>query len=603
MFEVPFDPTKIRNFSIIAHIDHGKTTLTDRFLEVATGEAKTSRVGKKEARIMDSNPIEKERGITIKLAPVRLEYQGYVLNLIDTPGHVDFGYEVNRSLAAVEGALLIVDATQGVQAQTLSNYHKARELGLKIIPVINKIDLPVADVDKTILELIDAFDFKEEEILLVSAKTGEGVEAVLKRVIEVVPPPNEGKVDEPTRALVVTATFDRHKGAIAYIRVMSGTVRAHDELAFVYSQKTFNPLEVGVFTPTKKSTGELRAGEVGYVETALKDIRQLHIGDTLTRVTDLEKIEPLAGYKEPQPVVFMELYPVDADEFANLADAVLKLSYHDAALQFTNTYSAALGSGLRCGFLGILHAEIVLERLKEEYEIDLIATAPTVDYLIELKTGEKMHVHSPVNWPDESQIKKVMEPMARVEIFTPEKYSSEIIQFVRNRRGNLLESQFTASNIKLMFQLPLSELITNFHDELKALSSGFASLEYTIGEYQEIEAVKVNILLNGEAVEALSFIAPAERAESEGRAMTAKLKEVVPRQLFEIPVQAAIGGKVIARETIKAYRKDVTAKLYGGDVTRRQKLLKKQAKGKKRMKQFGRVELDQDVFLSLLKRN
>lgn len=587
----------IRNFSIIAHIDHGKTTLTDRLLEL------TGNIGRgRGERIMDSNPIEKERGITIKLAPVRLNYKGYELNLIDTPGHVDFGYEVSRSLSACEGAVLVVDATQGVQAQTLSNYYKAQKLGLKIIPVINKIDLPVADVDGTILELMEAFGFKQEEVVCVSAKSGLNVEKVLEKIIEVIPPPEKNLTLAP-RGLIMTATFDRHRGAIAYVRMIDGKITNKDKLEFFANGKSFNPLEIGCFNPEMQPLEELVAGDVGYVCTGLKDIRQLAIGDTLTTAPKEKNLLPLPGFKKVRPVVFMEIYPVDADLFPEMQDAVTKLSYHDAALTFNNTYSNALGSGIKIGFLGILHAEIVLERLNQEFEIDLIATAPTVDYLVTLKTGEQKHIFVPADLPDPSEIEKIEEPLADLEIFTPDSYSSAIIQFCRERRGELISSDFTAGNIKLKVKLPLAELITDFHDQLKSLSSGFASLEYEVGNYAPVKAVKVNILLNGEQVEALSFITIEEEAEKRGREMVIKLKEAIPKQMFEIPVQATIGGKIIARETIKAWRKDVTAKLYGGDVTRRQKLLKKQARGKKRMKQFGKVELNQEVFLTLLKSN
>ncbi|MCL2110273.1 translation elongation factor 4 [Microgenomates group bacterium] len=593
----------IRNFSIIAHIDHGKTTLTDRFLELT----KAVRRDKLKSQMMDSNPIERERGITIKLAPVRMNYtaqdgQNYILNLIDTPGHVDFGYEVSRSLAACEGALLIVDATQGVQAQTLSNFHKARELGLTIIPVINKVDLPVADTDQTTLELIDAFGFREEEIIAVSAKSGLNVAAVLEQIVRRLPPPITTPA-APPRALIITATFDRHKGAIAYVRMIDGAISAKDELFFINKQKSFSPLDLGFFTPAPASQPRLTAGEVGFIATGLKDIRDLQIGDTITSLAHKDVAIALSGYREPKPVVFMELFPIDADEFPLLLDAVTKLSFHDAALQFSSTHSNALGSGLRAGFLGILHAEIVLERLQKEFDIALIATSPTVEYQVIMKnTNQTRLVHSPVSMPDPSQISSIQEPIIHAQIFSPEAYVSSLIQFVQNRRGILLESEYLLGNTVLKIELPLSELITNFHDELKSLSSGFASLEYELAGFKEVDALKVNILLNGEVIEALSFIAVASEADQQGRNMVSKLKEVVPRQMFEIPIQAAIGGKIIARETIKAFRKDVTAKLYGGDVTRRQKLLKKQAKGKKRMKQFGKVELSQDVFLSLLRK-
>ncbi len=599
---LPVSSDKIRNFSIIAHIDHGKTTLTDRLLEL------TGNVTRGQAeRVMDSNPIEKERGITIKLAPVRLNYRGFQLNLIDTPGHVDFNYEVSRSLAACEGALLVVDATQGVQAQTLSNYYKAARLGLKIIPVINKIDLPVADVEKTTLELMEAFDFAPEDVIAVSAKSGVGVEKILDAIIRQIPPPSSsqyaGAPDDPACGSIITATFDRHRGAVAYVRMYQGQIHHDDKLIFLANGQTCHPLEIGCFSPSMTPLSTLSAGEVGYICTGLKDIRQLAIGDSFTTFPADPAVQPLPGFKKVQPVVFMEVYPIDADLFPSLQDAVIKLSYHDAALTYSTTHSNALGSGIKVGFLGILHAEIVLERLSQEFNLDLIATAPTVDYKVTLTTGEQLHVFTPSDLPDPSQIAQIEEPIVRLEIFTPELYGSDIIQFVRSRRGELTSSEFTAGNLKIIFKLPLSELITDFHDQLKSLSSGFASLEYEQIGYRAVDAVKVSILLAGEPVEALSFIALESQAEAKGRAMVEKLKKVVPRQMFEIPIQAAIGAKVIARETIKAYRKDVTAKLYGGDVTRRQKLLKKQARGKKRMKQFGKVNLDQDVFLSLLRQN
>jgi len=401
---------------------------------------------------------------------------------------------------------------------------------------------------------------------------------------------------------VITATYDRHRGAVAYVRVEEGQLKAHDKLVFMSTHKEITPLEIGCFSPNMEALPALTAGEVGYICTGLKDIRQLAIGDTLTTVPVAPELVPLPGFKKQQPVVFMEAYPVDADLFPELLDAVIKLSYHDAALTYQNTYSNALGSGLKLGFLGILHAEIVLERLKEEFGIDLIATAPTVDYQITLQTGEIVHIFSPVDWPTPNQIAKIEEPIVDLEIFVSEKYGSEVIQFARQRRGELQSSEFLAGNLQIKFKLPLAELITDFHDQLKSISSGFASLEYQFAGYQTVDAVKVNILLAGETVEALSFISLESQAVAQARSLVERLKEVIPRQLFEIPVQAAIGGQIIARADIKAYRKDVTAKLYGGDVTRRQKLLKKQAKGKKRMKQFGKVELDQDVFLTLLRR-
>ncbi len=592
--------TSIRNFSIIAHIDHGKTTLTDCFLKLTH----TVTDQQFRERMMDSNPIERERGITIKLAPVKMEYtldgQSYLLNLIDTPGHVDFGYEVSRSLAACEGVLLVVDATQGVQAQTLTNFEKAKELGLKIIPVINKIDLASADLDSVILECMEAFEIDESEIVAVSAKTGQNIEALLRAVIERIPPP-KGEIDKPLRALVITSQFDQHRGALAYVRIVDG-VLSKQTLGLLFSGTTFNPVEIGVFTPAMKLVDELKTGEVGYVATGLKDIRQLKVGDTVTTIAGLKTVKPLPGYREPTPMVYMELYPVDGDDFTLLQDGAAKLTLHDAALQYSGTHSSALGNGLRMGFLGILHAEIVLERLDREFELDLIATAPTVTYQILTMSGEEVWVHTPSEMPDPSHIKEIREPMAQAVIFSPEAYVSPIMKLVRERRGELIQTHFIGKRARIELRVPLAEIITDFHDTLKSLTAGFASLEYSLSGFQPVEAVKVSVLLNHEVVEPLSFISVRDQAEMRARTLVTKLKEVIPRQMFEVPIQAAIGGSVIARETLKAYRKDVTAKLYGGDVTRRQKLLKKQAKGKKKMKQLGKVELNQEAFLAVLQK-
>lgn len=590
----------IRNFSIIAHIDHGKTTLTDAFLRL------THSVHQKDfqERMMDSNPIERERGITIKLAPVRMHYsyegQTYILNLIDTPGHVDFGYEVSRSLAACEGVLLVIDASQGIQAQTLTNYEKARELGLTIIPVINKIDLPSVDLDQVTLECMETFGMNEQDIIGVSAKTGLNVESLLQAVIERIPAP-QIVPHRSLRSLVITSQFDDHRGAIAYVRVVDGELRK-EKLGLFSNATTFMPMDIGVFTPAQVPVAVLHAGEVGYVATGLKQSQLLKVGDTLTTADNLKAISPLPGYKEPIPMVFMEIYPVDGADFAVLADSMAKLSLHDAALKHSSTHSVALGNGLRVGFLGILHAEIVLERLQREFDLDLIATAPSVTYQVTLTNGEVQMIHTPAEMPDPSQIKEIAEPVTTAIIFTPEEYVSSIIQLVRERRGELRENTFIGKRARLEFSMPLSEIITDFHDTLKSATSGFASLEYAVDGYAAVEAVKVSILLNHEVVEPLSFMTVRAKADEEARAIVAKLKEVIPRQQFEVPIQAALGGSIIARETIKAYRKDVTAKLYGGDVTRRMKLLRKQAKGKKRMKQLGKVELNQEAFLAVLKR-
>lgn len=586
----------IRNFSIIAHIDHGKTTLTDRFLR-ETGTVSSQDFTE---RMMDTNPIEKERGITIKLAPVRLEYKGYILNLIDTPGHVDFGYEVSRSLAACEGVLLLIDASQGVQAQTMTNFEKAKKLGLKIIPVLNKIDLPSVNKDEVVLECMETFGFDESEFMYVSAKTGEGVPALLDKIIEEIPAPkNTG--NETLRGMVITSKFDQHKGAIAYVRVFDGTL-SKEKLTMYATGLTFLPVEIGFFTPGMKPVPEIKAGEVGYVATGLKESSHLKVGDTITQTRFKDEIEPLAGFKLPTPMVYMELFPIDGDEFTLLQDAMEKLVLHDSSLDYAGTHSVALGNGLRVGFLGILHAEIVLERLEREFNLELIATAPTVTYKLKLSSGEDVEVHTPAEMPEPNYIATMQEPITHSTIFTPEKYYGSIMQLIRDRRGELKEVKNMGVRMRVTASIPLAEIITDFHDTLKSISSGFASLEYELSGYQPVEAVKINILLNKEPVDALSMITVKEKAEAEGKRLVSKLKEVVPRQMFELPIQAAIGGKIIARETIKAFRKDVTAKLYGGDVTRRQKLLKKQAKGKKRMKQFGKVELNQEAFLAVLKR-
>lgn len=585
----------IRNFSIIAHIDHGKTTLTDRFLRL-TGTVDELKF---HDRLMDSNPIEQERGITIKLAPARMEYKEHILNLIDTPGHVDFGYEVSRSLAACEGVLLVVDATQGIQAQTLSNYEQAKALGLVVIPVVNKIDLPSAETERVCLEIMELCNCSEEDILLVSAKSGINVAAVLDAIIERIPAPS-GDPAAPLRALLITSHFDTHKGAIAMVRVKDGQM-SKERLHLLAGGSTFAPIEIGVFVPQMDARPQLSAGEVGYIATGLKDVRSLKIGDTVTSA-GRRATEPLAGFREPQPMVYMEMYPTDSAEFTLLQDAMAKLALRDAALQYSGAHSVALGSGLRVGFLGILHAEIVLERLDREFNLSIIATVPSVTYELTLTDGTEKIVHTPSEMPDPSLIKQIREPVASVRMFSPKEYLGDILNLVRERRGELLQSYPVGQRVTLECEIPLAELITDFHDVLKSLTSGYASLEYDVDRFVPVDAVKVSVLLNKEPVEALSFIAVRERAEYMGRQIVQKLKEALPRQLFEVPIQAAIGGSVIARETLKAYRKDVTAKLYGGDVTRRKKLLAKQAKGKKKMKQFGKVEVSQETFMAILKR-
>ncbi len=592
----------IRNFSIIAHIDHGKTTLTDRLLRATNTVAARDL----EERMMDSNPIEKERGITIKLAPVRMEYsfgdKKYELNLIDTPGHVDFGYEVSRSLAACEGALLVVDATQGIQAQTLSNFDKAAALGLKIIPVINKIDLPNADPDNVTLDLIETLHVAEREIVRVSAKTGEGVPELLEAVVKYIPAPI-GKDSDPLRVLVFASLYHPHKGVIAYVRVVSGVLKK-ENLQLMAAQTHFVPTEIGVFHPVMFPVTELHSGEVGYVATGLKEVILVRVGDTVTTAQAARDhlAKPLPGYKEPQPMVYMDFYPLDGDDFVLLVDAMGKLALHDAAIQYQPTHSTALGNGLRIGFLGILHADVVQERLEDEYDLELIATSPSVPYKIHLTTGEIKMIHNPSELPDPSMIAQYDEPMTMATIFTPKEYLGAVMRLCEEHRATLQELQDVGVRVKMIYFLPLAELIIKFHDQLKSVSSGFASLEYELIGYEPVDAVKLDILIHHEAVEALSQMVVRSQAQLIGRAMVKKLKEVIPRQQFEVAIQAAVGGNIVARETIGSYRKDVIAKLYGGDQTRKDKLLKKQKKGKKRMKEFGKISLPQEAFLAVLER-
>jgi GTP-binding protein LepA len=593
---------KIRNFSIIAHIDHGKTTLTDRLLHMTHTVSDRDQT----ERMMDSNPIEKERGITIKLAPVRMNFtspvtgEEYIYNLIDTPGHVDFGYEVSRSLAACEGALLVVDATQGIQAQTLSNFEKARDLGLDIIPVINKIDLPSADVEAVSLDLMEIFNLKEEDIVSVSAKSGLNIEEILTKIETNIRPP-AGSADLPLRALVFTSQFDQHKGVIAYVKVVEGEL-TRSKLQLMATSTKFLPLEVGIFSPQMVPVESLKTGEVGYVCTGLKDVKNVTVGDTITTEAAAQSVTRLPGYKEPQPMVYMEFYPIDGDDFVLLQDAMGKLALHDAALQYTGTHSQALGNGLRVGFLGILHAEIVRERLEREFDLELIATSPSVTYHITTMNGQEIVMKTPADMPDPSTIKEIQEPMTHSTIFTPKEFLGGVMQLSEEHRGELMSMQDIGTRVRIEYKLPLAEIIVHFHDQLKSISSGFASLEYELIGFEPVDAVKLAIMVQGELIEALSVIVVREAAERIGRLVVKKLKEVVPRQLFEVPIQAAIGGKIVARETIKAYRKDVTAHLYGGDATRRKKLLTKQAKGKKRMKEIGKVSLNQEAFMAVLER-
>lgn len=591
----------IRNISIIAHIDHGKTTLTDRLM-LAT-ETITERQFRE--RLLDSNPIEQERGITIKLAPVTMmtsaSGQEYQINLIDTPGHVDFSYEVSRSLAACEGAILLVDATQGIQAQTLSNLDKARANNLRLIVALNKVDLPAADIDGVSLDIMETLKIDPEDIIPISAKTGQGVPELIQAIVNKIPPPKPVQTDQ-LQALVFNSTFHPHKGVIAFVKLISGQINSGDQLKMLVSGTNFEVRELGIFTPELKPLSRLRAGQVGYLATGLKQVSQVKSGDTLTHQESQDSVAKLPGYREPQPMMYMDIFPVEGKEFDTLRDGMEKVGLNDAALQYSKVNSPALGNGYRVGFLGALHAEVVLERLRREFGLDLIPTAPTVVYRVKTTAGEELEIRNPTQMPDPSQIEQVNEPVARVTIFTPEEYLGGVLTLASDSaRGELINQEYIGSRIKLEYLIPLSELITSFFDQLKSISQGYASLEYQLYDYQPVDCVTLSVLVNKEEVEALSQIVIRDRAQLVGRRVVEKLKEAIPRQLFDIAIQAAVGGKVVARETVKAYRKDVTAKLYGGDITRRRKLLEKQKKGKAARSQHARVELPQSAYLAVLK--
>ncbi len=602
----------IRNFVIIAHIDHGKSTLADRFLEL------TGAVAKREMheQFLDQMELERERGITIKLQPVRMHYtlnaKPYTLNLIDTPGHVDFSYEVSRSLAAVEGAILLIDATKGVQAQTLANLHLAQKQGLVVIPVINKIDLSsarIAEAEEEIKKLLHA----DGAILKISAKTGEGVEQILREVIEKIPPPRRGS-DESFRALIFDSAFDAYKGVIAYVRVFDGQVRAGEKIKLFASGADGEALEVGYFAPGLKKESEISAGQIGYVATGLKSPALVRVGDTVyksqeSRVksqkkkNEEEKIEPLPGYKEPRPVVFASFYPENSDDYDLLKDALGKLRLTDASLSYEPETSVGLGRGFRLGFLGMLHVEIVSERLKREFGLPLIISSPSVEYRVGQKNGGTLAVRSAALLPDPGIIEKIEEPTVELEVLTPESYMGQLLKLMAEYRSGYLTTEYiTKELVILKYRVPLAEIITDFYDRLKSVSSGYASMSYEPSGYESADLIRLDILVAGELVEPFSKIVPRATAYQEGRRTVEKLKKVIPRQWFAVSLQAAIGGKIIARETISALRKDVTGYLYGGDVTRKKKLLEKQKRGKKKMRELGKVNIPQSVFLEMLKR-
>lgn len=593
----------VRNFCIIAHIDHGKSTLADRILEF-TG---TVEKRKMKEQLLDQMDLERERGITIKLQPVRMNYsynnREYVLNLIDTPGHVDFGYEVSRSLAAVEGALLLVDATKGVQAQTLSNLYLAIEQGLEIIPVVNKIDLPNANSEKTKKEIIHILGCKEEEILTASGKTGQGVDKILRAIVEKVPEP-KGDTEKPLRALIFDSKYDTYKGVLAYVRIVDGHVKRDNEIRMMENHKESGVVEVGYFKPGLVTTEVLTAGDIGYIATGLKSVDHCRVGDTITVEGDRALVKSLPGYKEVRPMVYAGLYPLEGDAYNFMRDALEKLKLNDAAFVFEPESNAALGKGFRCGFLGLLHLEIVKERLEREFNFSPTITTPSVVYEIKLKgEQENKKIYSASQMPDPSFIEEISEPYVKIDIITPAKYLGAIMDLMSSLRSVYLNTEYIdAERIVLSFEVPLTDIIVNFHDDLKSVSSGYASMSYELIGYRQSNLVKLDVLLAGDTVESLSRIVPKENAHREGKRIVEKLKDAIPRQNFAIPVQAAIGGKIIARETIRPFRKDVIAKLYGGDVTRKNKLLEKQKKGKKKMKNIGKVQIPSEAYLAVLKR-
>ena len=592
----------IRNFSIIAHIDHGKSTLADRILENTETVARRDM----EDQLLDNMDIERERGITIKARAVNLRYHAkdgkdYTFNLIDTPGHVDFNYEVSRSLAACEGAVLVVDASQGIEAQTLANTYLALEHDLEIVPVINKIDLPAADPERVAHEIEDVIGIPALDAPRISAKTGLNVEEVLERIVTDIPGPLDTS-SEPLRALIFDSYYDSYRGVIAYIRLVDGKVKPGDRIRMMATGAEFSVVEVGHMGATSLiPCGELTSGEVGYLTASIKSVADTRVGDTVT-LAATPASEPLPGYRKVNPMVFSGIYPVDGAKYPDLRDALEKLQLNDAALSFEPETSIALGFGFRCGFLGLLHMEIIQERLEREYNLDLITTAPSVIYKIHLTDGTDLEIDNPTNYPDPSTIASAEEPMVKASIFTPAQYIGNIMELCQERRGEYIDTKYLDTDrVELHYRLPLNEIIYDFFDSLKSRTRGYASFDYELSGYQPSKLVKLDILLNGESVDALSFIIHADKAYPRARAMVEKLKEHIPRQMFEVPIQAAIGGKVIARETVKALRKDVLAKCYGGDITRKKKLLEKQKEGKKRMRQFGSVEVPQEAFMAVLK--
>ena len=590
----------IRNFSIIAHIDHGKSTLADRFIQHCGGLEEREM----QEQVLDSMDIERERGITIKAQSVALDYKArdgktYRLNMIDTPGHVDFSYEVSRSLTACEGALLVVDASQGVQAQTVANCYTAAELDLSIVPVLNKMDLPQADPDRISAEIEDIIGIDATDAIAVSAKSGMGVPEVLEAIIARIPAP-QGKLDAPLKALIVDSWFDNYLGTISLVRVIDGCLKPKEKIRLMATGEDHLVEQIGIFTPKKKPVEQLCAGEVGYVVAGIKDVRSARVGDTITH-TSRQAAKPLPGFKEIKPRVFAGLYPVEAHEFEGFRDALGKLQLNDASLNYEPETSTALGFGFRCGFLGMLHMEIIQERLEREYNLNLITTAPTVIYEVKVASGEIVLVDNPAKLPDLSAIEEIREPIIRATVLVPQEYVGNVIQLCVERRGVQKDMHYHGRQAMLVYELPLAEVVMDFFDRLKSVSRGYASLDYEFLEFRGADVIKLDVLINGDKVDALSVIVHREQSQYRGRELVGKLRELIPRQMFDVAIQAAIGSKIISRETVKALRKNVTAKCYGGDITRKRKLLEKQKEGKKRMKQLGTVEIPQEAFLAVLR--
>jgi GTP-binding protein LepA len=590
----------IRNFSIIAHIDHGKSTLADRFIQVCGGLSNREMV----EQVLDSMDIERERGITIKAQSVTLNYTAkdgrtYQLNFIDTPGHVDFSYEVSRSLAACEGALLVVDAGQGVEAQSVANCYTAIEQGLEVLPVLNKMDLPQADPDRVIQEIEDIIGIDAKDACRVSAKSGMGIDELLEALVKHIPPP-VGDVDKPLQALIIDSWFDNYLGVVSLVCVKEGTLRKGDKIIIKSTGRTHTIDNVGIFTPKRVETGVLKAGEVGFVTASIKDIHGAPVGDTITHAKTPD-VAALPGFKQVKPQVYAGLFPVSSDDYENFRDALGKLTLNDASLQYEPESSDALGFGFRCGFLGMLHMEIIQERLEREYNLDLITSAPTVIYEVEQNNGEILTIHNPSKMPDPATIKEMREPIVQANILVPQEYLGNVINLCVEKRGLQKNMQFMGKQVAVTYELPMSEVVMDFFDRLKSVSRGYASLDYSFVRFEAAKLVRLDILINGEKVDALALITHRDDAQSKGRALTEKMQELIPRQMFDVAIQAAIGGQIIARSTVKALRKNVTAKCYGGDATRKRKLLEKQKAGKKRMKQVGKVEIPQDAFLAVLK--